>query len=98
MNTLDESRHKRVFAMKEQADKDITSGPHGWIQWKGTMVCMDINCSCGQQSHIAEEFAYFVRCGHCGRLWAVCSNVHLVEVAESDMGDHWSPIVSDTDD
>ena len=21
--------------------------PHGWIQWKGTGVCMDVHCKCG---------------------------------------------------
>jgi len=21
--------------------------PHGWVQWKGTDVCMDVHCACG---------------------------------------------------
>lgn len=27
-------------------------GPTGFIQWKGTDVCMDVYCKCGYHSHI----------------------------------------------
>lgn len=39
--------------------------PHGWIQWKGTDVCMDIHCKCGFHGHVDAEFAYFVKCLEC---------------------------------
>ena len=38
--------------------------PHGWIQWKGTNVCMDIHCKCGMLTHIDADFAYHVKCPH----------------------------------
>jgi hypothetical protein len=38
----------------------IPAGSHGWIQWKGTDVCMDIHCECGTLSHIDGEFAYII--------------------------------------
>jgi hypothetical protein len=34
-----------------------TGLPHGWIQWKGTNVCMDVYCACGHHSHIDAKFA-----------------------------------------
>lgn len=40
----------------------IPEGSHGWIQWKGTNVCMDIYCECGYHGHIGDEFVYFVKC------------------------------------
>lgn len=32
--------------------------PHGWIQWKGTDVCMDFHCECGEANHYDGYFAY----------------------------------------
>lgn len=39
------------------------------IQRKGTDVCMDIYCSCGQQSHFDGMFAYAVKCPACGAVY-----------------------------
>lgn len=36
--------------------------PFGWIQWKGTNVCIDLHCECGAHGHVDAEFLYFVRC------------------------------------
>ena len=55
--------------------------PHAWIQWKGTQVCADINCSCGEQSHFDGEFMYFIRCPHCGKVWEVGTHVTLHDLA-----------------
>lgn len=51
--------------------------PHGWIQWKGTNVCMDVHCSCGVMSHVDAEFAYFVRCPVCKQVFEVDGTVKL---------------------
>lgn len=51
---------------------------HGWIQWKGTKVCMDVHCSCGAMSHIDEDFCYFIECPSCGKKYAVGQNVKLI--------------------
>lgn len=74
-----------IFWVCEEADAEIKKGPHGWIQWKGTEVCMDVHCSCGELTHVDATFAYRIRCGACGRLWAVCSNVLLIEITRAEM-------------
>lgn len=51
---------------------------HGWVQWKGTNVCMDVHCACGALGHIDADFAYFLRCAHCGRVYATGCNVKLI--------------------
>ena len=74
-----------IFKACEEADAEITRGPHGWIQWKGTSACMDVHCSCGESTHVDATFAYRIRCGACGRLWAPCSNVRLIEIEQAEM-------------
>lgn len=53
---------------------------YGWIQWKGTNVCMDVTCpKCGDSYHIDEEFAYYIHCV-CGTYYAVSGFVRLIPV------------------
>ncbi len=56
--------------------------PHGWVQWKGTDVCMDIHCECGHLGHIDADFAYHVRCAKCGDVYAINGHVkfHKIEI------------------
>jgi len=54
--------------------------PHGWIQWKGTEVCMDIYCSCGKHSHIDADFAYYVECPSCGKIYFCNGHIELIEL------------------
>ncbi len=63
---------------------DIPKGPHCWIQWKGTDVCMDVHCECGELSHVDAEFAYKVKCPGCGKIWHVSPYVRLVPWEEKD--------------
>lgn len=62
---------------------------HGWpqpsafIQWKGTDVCMDFHCQCGAFCHFDGDFAYLVRCQHCGVVWQMPSTVYP-RVASAD--------------
>jgi len=56
--------------------------PHGWIQWKGTGVCMDVHCKCGELTHIDAEFAYHVKCGNCGTVYMVNGHVEFIELEE----------------
>ncbi len=53
------------------------SGAEGWIQWKGTDVCMDIHCLCGELTHVDGEFGYYVECSKCGRVYEVDPTVSL---------------------
>jgi hypothetical protein len=55
--------------------------PHVWIQWKGTDVCCDILCSCGNASHYDGYFLYFFRCP-CGKVWEVGTFVSIYEVTD----------------
>ena len=59
--------------------------PCGWIQWKGTNVCMDISCKCGSQLHIDAEFAYYVKCTDCNTLYSVSPYVKLVKLDAEDI-------------
>lgn len=52
-------------------------GPHGWIQWKGTNICMDIRCKCGTLTHVDADFLYHVKCGACGQVYECDGHVTL---------------------
>ena len=56
--------------------------PHGWIQWKGTYVCMDIHCACGKDSHIDDEFAYHVVCPSCGAVYMCNGHIELIKLEQ----------------
>lgn len=47
-----------------------------FIQWKGTDVCFDFWCECGATGHFDGYFAYSLRCGTCGAVWAMPSTVY----------------------
>lgn len=83
-----------VFRVCKEADAEVRAGPHAWIQWKGTNVCMDVRCSCGELTHVDADFAYVVRCGDCGRLWAMCQNVRMIEITEEETEGMCEPVVS----
>lgn len=59
--------------------------PHGWIQWKGTGVCMDVQCECGLLSHVDAIAMYAVRCPKCGRTYFVNGTVELVPMTEKEV-------------
>lgn len=76
---------KRVNRLVSERPKDIS---YGWIQWKGTDVCMDVHCKyCVEEfnvfGHIDAEFAYYVRCS-CGRVYALNGHIELVEVLKEE--------------
>lgn len=54
--------------------------PHGWIQWKGTDVCIDLHCSCGAHLHFDGDFLYHFICPHCDRMWEMGSHIPMYEV------------------
>ena len=59
-----------------------TDQPHGWIQWKGTDVCMDVRCKCGEYSHIDADFAYYVKCPKCGTVYFCNGHIEFIEIKE----------------
>jgi hypothetical protein len=62
-----------------------------FIQWKGTDVCMDCLCVCGNGFHIHGEFAYSVKCPNCGKVLEVSAVVKLREV----IGDFDGPTIEE---
>jgi len=63
-----------------QLEEKFEGLPHGSIQWKGTEVCMDINCICGHQSHIDAEFLYYVQCPECKKVYSLNGHIELIEI------------------
>lgn len=61
--------------------------PRGWIQWKGTGVCVDIHCACGEMSHFDGEFMYYIQCCHCGRKYSCDGNIRLHEIRDGSVDD-----------
>jgi len=56
--------------------------PHGWIQWKGTDVCVDLHCACGHHGHFDGYFFYFYECPACRAKYALGQNVKLIPLTE----------------
>ena len=67
--------YERIYGRDHPDD-----GPRGWIQWKGTNVCMDLWCVCGAHGHVDSEFFYAYRCSVCGRRYAVGQTIKLIEL------------------
>lgn len=59
-------------------------GPRGWIQWKGTDVCMDVTCECGHQGHFDGDFFYFFECPACHKKYAVGQTVKLIPLTTDE--------------
>ncbi len=62
--------------------------PYGSIQWKGTNVCIDLHCVCGEHSHVDAEFFYRFQCPECGRKYHVSANVKLIEATPDEVADY----------
>ncbi len=58
--------------------------PHGWIQWKGTDVCIDLHCACGELLHADSEFLYGFKCLSCKRSYALGAHVALHELTAAE--------------
>lgn len=58
--------------------------PHGWIQFKGTDICMDVHCVCGYFGHVDDDFVYYVKCPACHRVYMVNGYVELVLLTNAE--------------
>jgi hypothetical protein len=66
--------------------QDNPEGPaHGWIQWKGTEVCIDLHCVCGNQSHFDGDFFYHYKCPKCGAKYAVGQVIKLIPLTKEQV-------------
>lgn len=66
-----------------EIQKRYKDKPHGWIQWKGTDVCMDIHCKCGYHSHIDASFTYHIQCPKCKTIYACNDHIELIELEQA---------------
>lgn len=58
--------------------------PYGWIQWKGTDVCMDVRCKCGRTGHVDADFAYHVKCSSCKTVYFVNPHIEFIELTPEE--------------
>jgi len=77
--------------MKAKTDKDawdkqetFETQPHGWVQWKGTDVCIDIHCDCGEMSHYDGDFMCAIQCPYCNRKYFANGHIQLIEIEKHD--------------
>lgn len=63
--------------------QDMQTGkPHGWIQFKGTELCMDIHCKCGHLGHIDGDFIHVVICPNCNTQYMLNGHIEFIEIKE----------------
>ena len=60
--------------------------PHIWVQWKGTEVCCDVHCECGEMSHFDGDFFYTFQCPFCKCFWEVGTHVAIYPISEERAG------------
>lgn len=60
---------------------------HAWIQWKGTNVCLDLRCECGELTHLDCDFAYLIKCGKCGAVYWPNAHITLKKLTGEDLKD-----------
>lgn len=70
--------YEEVYVKQDPRPQDT----HGWIQWQGTDVCMDVHCVCGERGHIDGEYVFLYSCPKCGRHYAVGHVVKLIELTK----------------
>lgn len=73
------------FDIVKAAEKVSDDEPHGWIQWKGTNVCVDLHCVCGTLGHVDGDFVYQVKCNDCGQHYAMGMNIVLAPMSEEQV-------------
>lgn len=69
--------------LMEKFDPDFSESPtpHLFIQWKGTDLCGDFRCECGNNQHIDAMFCYTIECDECGAKYKTPHTVGLVRIA-----------------
>ncbi len=67
---------------KDEINFNIKKDSHGWIQWKGTNVCIDINCKCGKQSHFDGDFMYYIQCPYCKQIYEANGYIELIKIKD----------------
>lgn len=76
---MSEGDYRKFHESIYDQDTNVKEIAHGWIQWKGTDVCIDLHCLCGSHEHYDGDFFYYWQCD-CGKTYAVGENVKLIEM------------------
>ena len=82
MTVMKKSKNKKAKNDDEatKIQETYEGKPHGWIQWKGTDVCMDVFCKCDYSLHIDSWFAYYIKCPKCGTVYQCNPHIELIEI------------------
>lgn len=83
MMDFDSDDHRLIWAPGNRHPK--TDGPHVWVQWKGTDVCLDFVCECGAYDHIDGFFIYRILCVACGRVYSLPETLPLVQLTKDEV-------------
>ena len=51
-----------------------------FIHWKGTDVCIDLYCDCGEHQHFDGDYLYSWVCGNCGTVWEMGTEVSMTKI------------------
>lgn len=76
---------KDIFSEVAEQDFNTDGITYGWIQWKGTEVCIDLHCDCGFLGHFDGEFFYYYECPNCKKKYAVGQNIKLIALTEKQI-------------
>ena len=68
------------FVKPEGSDAEM------FIQWKGTDLCVDLDCACGGGGHYDGYGAYYLRCPDCEAVYCLGTQVILKRVEEVPKG------------
>ncbi len=79
---MSETQMYNTDEFEKQTVTKIPKAPFGFIQWKGTGVCMDVHCDCGCHFHIDSDFAYYVKCPRCKKVYECNPYIELKPMAE----------------
>jgi hypothetical protein len=70
-----------------------------FIQWKGTDVCGDFHCECGENVHVCNaEFLYRIHCDGCGTTYEMPHTVPLRKIADDGGPAHNTAAYRDEED
>lgn len=84
----------------DYADAHPDGKANVFVQWKGTDACFDFGCECGANGHFDGFFAYSLRCGACGAVYAMPSTVYPRRLTDDEVASWPSagPVDVDMDD
>lgn len=78
---MSRSETEHPFTTPEGSDAEM------FIQWKGTDVCLDFHCPCGESGHYDGGFAYFIHCPSCGAVYEMGTQVIAKKTTDARPGE-----------